>query len=422
MKIKLVALVAIVICLLLVFSFSSCKTTTAEETTAAAEETTAAAEETTAAEQEEVAEEGMDEIDPWIVEVRSGLEPYRLEIPDGFIGPTGKQVTSDSELFLTKAEVKKIQNGKENGEPYTLVIAWHTLASVTDYGAAWRQGILDTCEYLGIKVVGETDADYNTDKQKSDVETLIALKPDLMIAITIDYTTAYEIFKPAVNAGIKISLVSNVPDGFVHGEDYIGVTTYDPNSTGVFQADITADVFGENGRIGNIFWQGTYWPYNYQDRIMRETFKNKYPNLEIVEDVGFMDVADAGNVANAIIQRSPDIDGFFVAWMDPGQYVLTTIKESGKDYKFTVNSINNVAMMSMATDGIIAALVTDCPYFIGVNAAICAAYGLVDKPGPAYAVSPVVKVTKENIREGWFLSTNRPLSEEVEKVLKEQGL
>jgi hypothetical protein len=52
------------------------------------------------------------EIDPWILETRRGLEPYRGTIDPSFKGPDGQTPTWDTELVLTVAEV---QEGKLQG-------------------------------------------------------------------------------------------------------------------------------------------------------------------------------------------------------------------------------------------------------------------------------------------------------------------
>ena len=366
--------------------------------------------------------EDTSQIDPWIVQARQGLDEIRVPIAEGYFGPNDEPVSSDADLFLTIAEAQQIQQGKEDGSPYKLAVAWHSLAGMTEYGAAWQKGIYDVCDYLGIEIVGETDGEYNPEKQKSDVETLIALNPDAIISAPIDLQTASEVFKPAVDAGIKLSLVSNIPEGFVHGVDFVGCSSYDPWAVGVYQAEAVADVFGEEAGIGFIYWEGLYWPANFQEKIMRENLATLYPDIELVEDQGFLDVADAGDIGAAMILRNPDLDGFFVSWMDPGQFVLTAIKESGNYYPMVSNSINRIAMISMATDEILKTTVTDLPYHIGVNSALVAAYGLIEKSGPEFAVSPVLTVTKENIRKGWKLATDLPLPIEVEEVLVEQGL
>ena len=242
-----------------------------------------------------------------------------------------------------------------------------------------------------------------------------------MISAPIDLGTAASVFKPAVDAGIKLSIVSN-PGKLVHGKEFIGCTSYDPYAVGIYQAQAIADTFGDNAKIGFIYWDGLYWPANYQEKIMRETLAERHPSIEIVEDIGFLDVKDAGDIAAAMILRTPDIDGFFVSWMDPGQYVITAIKESGKHYEIVSNSINRVAMISMATDGILAETVTDLPYQIGINCALVAAYGVIGKTGPTFAVSPIIRITKEKIRDGWTMSTDLPIPIEVEEILVKEGL
>ena len=218
-EIQILFTILIVAAVVMTFSFIGCKKEVAVETTAAAE-TTAAVEttavETTVAAETEVAED-MDVIDQWILDSREGYMKYIGDIPPTFKGPNGQTVTwSKDSLVLTKSEVKKIQEGN-----YKVAVAWHIQSG--DYIAAWRQGILDTCEYLNLEIVAETDAGYDPGKQKADVETIVALKPDVIISVPIEPVTSAEAYRPAIDSGIKLALASNQPEGYIKGIDYIGI-------------------------------------------------------------------------------------------------------------------------------------------------------------------------------------------------------
>ena len=176
-------------------------------------------------------EEAADEVDQWIVDVRKGLEKYRGTIV--FQGPQGKEPSWDTELVLTNAEVREIRAGN-----YIAAISWH--GQQGEYTDALGGGIRDGLEHLGIELVAEASADFDPAKQKTDVESMMARKPDVIITLPTDSVTSVATFRPVVDAGTKLVLISNQPDGYVHRKDFVGITTSMPYDQGKFMADAIA--------------------------------------------------------------------------------------------------------------------------------------------------------------------------------------
>ena len=234
MKSKLILVIVISIMMIATMTIAGCAQTEVEETTAA--ETTAAettATETTAA--ETTAAEDMTVIDPKIEELRAGMDKWRTENIK-FDGPGGQKPAWDTELFLTKEEVAKIQEGN-----YKAALARH--GSQGEYTEALYGGCIDYLKYLNFEVTADTSAEFDDAALKSNIETIMATQPDVIIGFPQNTITATEIFKPAVDAGIKLVFVSNLPEGFVHNQDYVGISTSQPYDQGVFMAQ----AIGESG-------------------------------------------------------------------------------------------------------------------------------------------------------------------------------
>ena len=121
----------------------------------------------------------------------SGLFAMSLPVFAGeTVGPGGEKATPTSELKLSDAEVAKLKDGK-----FTAALLWHTSS---DFVNAVTAGAKDEFARLGITVVAQTDAGFDAAKQKSDVETILAKKPNVILALPLDPVTAAEAFKPAV--------------------------------------------------------------------------------------------------------------------------------------------------------------------------------------------------------------------------------
>ena len=127
------------------------------------------------------------------------------------VGPGGEAATPSSEVKLSDAEVAKLKGGK-----YTAALLWHTSS---DFVNAVTSGAKDEFARLGMDVVAQTDAGFDSAKQKNDVETILAKKPSAILALPLDPVTSAEAFKPAIAAGVKIVLLSNKPKDFTQGKD-----------------------------------------------------------------------------------------------------------------------------------------------------------------------------------------------------------
>lgn len=58
------------------------------------------------------------------------------------------------------------------------------------------------------------------------------MKPDILISLVVDPVSGAAAFRPAVEQGSKLVLISNLPSGFEHGKDYAGIVTDDLSQMG----------------------------------------------------------------------------------------------------------------------------------------------------------------------------------------------
>lgn len=392
---------------------TGCKQQVSEETTAI--ETTAA---TTVAETEAettaVETTAGDELDPWVAKVWAEVDQYRLPIDPSYKGPNGETITVDVDsLKITAAEAEKIK-----AMNLKVGLPWHNLTG--DYFTSWQKGTHDACEYFNMEIVAETDAGFDPAKQKSDIESMMPLEPDVLIAAPIDPAIGAEAFRPAVDAGIKLSLVSNVPSGYKKGIDYIGVSTSNSFDYGVFAGETAQDLLDEGDKIGLVIWAADYYETNLIDKIVVNNITNS--DLEVVDNQGFITDEDAYNAASAMILKYPDIKGFYVTYFAPAMSVVAACIDAKRpDIKIITLDYDLPTLLNMAQGGNIQGIVTGAVYLVGVNSVLVAAYGFLGKEGPEYAVCPAMKMTLENMRDVWQLSTHSPLPEEVDKELEKAG-
>ena len=212
-----------------------CKTQ-ATETTAAAETTaapaTTAIAETTAAETTAAETTGdLDQVDPWILEMREGLDQYRGDI--NYKGEYGALPTWDTELVLTLAEIEQIKKGNpETGEPWK--VGYVMDASAGDHTNSLLKGMNDVLTHLGIELIGTVDPQFDPAKERAGVENFLAAGADVVIGAPIDPTASAESFRPVIDAGKKFVIWSNIPKGYEYGKDYVGVSSAMAEDLGSF--------------------------------------------------------------------------------------------------------------------------------------------------------------------------------------------
>jgi ribose transport system substrate-binding protein len=355
-------------------------------------------------------EEDLSSIDPWITEMREGLDSFRGEIT--FKGEQGQTPNWDNEISLTLGEVKKIRTGN-----YT--VAFNPNGWQPDHTDVMVDAIKDVCDHLNMKLVATTDSQNDPTKQISDIETLLALKPDVIITGPIDPVSSAATYRNVVDSGTKLVIWSNVPQGFEHGTDYVGVVTANAQGLGEYPVKILADNIGPNAEIGMLFFDVQFWIVNLIDDIVEKTIKNKYPNLKLVAKAGYTDPYKAFDVASAMILQHPKIEGIYGDWNLAATGAADACVQAGRnDIKITCFGVDRPTLIKILKGENFIGTVSDNPYHLGFNLALLAGYGVIDKPAPEYTIVPSMPITADNMEEVWWLTLRRSLPQEVKEFIK----
>lgn len=315
-------------------------------------------------------------------------------------GPGGEDPTPSSEVTVSDEQIAELQEGD-----YTAALLWHTSSDFTN---AVTAGATDAFEEFGIEVVATTDAGFDSAKQQSDVETVMARNPDVMLSLPLDPVSAAEAFRPAVEAGTELVFLSNVPEGYTHGEDYAGIVTDDLYAMGALAAEELADALGGSGEVGWIFHDADYYVTNQRDNAFKTVIEQDHDDIEIVAEQGIADPARAEEIANAMITQNPDLAGIYVTWAEPAEGVVSALRAAGRDdVKVVTLDLSETLALDMVEGGNVVAMVADEAYELGHTMARVAALGLLGESTPPFVVAPALAVTVDNLVEGWQQSLNR---------------
>jgi ribose transport system substrate-binding protein len=313
-------------------------------------------------------------------------------------GPGGETPTSPSEVTLTADELAQIKAMKA-----TAAIVMHYAGN--DWSSAQVAGLQAQFAEMGIEVVAVTDANFKPEKQVSDIETVMALNPDIIVSIPTDPVATSAAYKAAAAQGIKLVFMDNVPADMVQGKDYVSVVSADNYGNGVAAAHLMAKYVNGEGKIGVIYHEADFFVTRQRYEAFKKTITENYPGIEIVEEQGITGpdfAGDAEKAASAMVTKHADLKGIWAVWDVPAEGVLASARAMGRaDLIITTIDLGLNVAVEIAQDGMVKGLGAQRPYDQGVTEAILAGYGLLGKEAPAYVALYALPVEKSNVLDAW---------------------
>ena len=312
----------------------------------------------------------------------------------GDVGPDGSVPGGLDDVMLTDEEIQQVKDGN-----FRVAICYHQLDNQVNQSKL--QATLDVFKELNIEVVCTTDAQSDANKEVNDLETALALKPDLLLSMPYDVEVTKAAYQQYMDAGIPVVFMENASKDFVAGKDYVGVTNSDSYGNGKDAAVLLADAIGYSGTVAMVYYDADFFTTNERDRGFRDQMAN-YPNIEIVAETGFTSIDVVGTVADGLFAQYPDVDGVYASWDIPAEDVITSARSIGRtDLKVTgVDLGDNSAYMIANQDMYVG---TACPKAVEtgkIEAYVCAAT-LIGKEVPTYLCSSSQPVCYDNVLEAY---------------------
>lgn len=321
--------------------------------------------------------------------VAAGEEPS-LE----FTGPNGEVPVPSTELSLSEEEKQQVRDGD-----YTAAFVWHENSAFIQ---AVETGVTETFDDLGIEVIASTAAEFDAAQQAANVETVLAQSPDIIVTIAVDPTTAAEAFRPAVEQGVHIVVLTTPPAGYTSGEEMVGIVTGELTAYGKGAAEMLGEALGGQGQVGWIFHDADFWFTNQRDQAFKDWLGYLHPEIEVVAEAGFSDPARTEDIASAMLTQNPDLNGIYVAWATAADGVLAALRAAGNsDVAVVTNDLDQNMALDMIQGGNIAGVVANAAVATGNDLGTMAAYGILGKDAPEMAVTAPVPTTSDNLEEGW---------------------
>jgi ribose transport system substrate-binding protein len=324
-------------------------------------------------------------------------------------GPHGETATPPGDVSLSPSEVAKVQ-----AKHATAAIVMHEPA---DWSTAQVAGLKNEFGKLGIKVLAVTDANFKPDKQVSDLQTVEALHPDIIVSIPVDPVAEASAYQAAARQGIHLVFMDNVPNGMTAGKDYVSVVSADNYGNGVAAAHEMAIALGGKGEIATVYYNADFFVTNQRWHGFTDTIKKDYPDIKIVEQKGIVGPDFAGNAqaaTNAILAQHPTINGVWANWSQLADGVLAAARSAGRtNLIISTEDLDKDMALSLAQNGMIKGLGAQVPFDQGVTEAMLGGYSLIGKKAPAYVALHALPVSHSNVLQAWQEVFHQPPTSEL---------
>ncbi|WP_051710918.1 substrate-binding domain-containing protein [Andreprevotia chitinilytica] len=326
------------------------------------------------------------------------------------LGPNGETPTPYTQVTLSSQDTAALKS-----KGFKAAILMHTSS---DFSSALTAGAKKVFDELNIQVVAVTDAEMDPKKQRTDLETVLALKPDLIISLVIDPVSGAAAFRQAADKGVKLVFISNAPQGFKVGQDYAGIVTDDLFGMGRAAAEMLASSINNKGDVAVMFHAANYYVTNQRDQAVK-TVLSKYPGIKVVTSKGIANPNDGEMIASAILTQNPSVKAIYAPWDAIAEGVTAAARAAGrKDLKVITMDLGAANALDMVKGGNVAGIVSDLPYDMGQTLARMGALSLLKKPTPPFVTVDAIKVTPANLVDQWQKALYRKPPEAVVKALQ----
>ncbi len=325
-------------------------------------------------------------------------------------GPNGNSAVSYKEINISNDQKDQIR--KKN---LKAVLLLHTSSDFTN---SIKLGVQESFKNLGIDLVLTTDAGFDSNKQRMDIETAMVLNPDIIITLILDPVSGAVALRPAIEKGIKIVLISNLPKDFKHLKDYASIVTDDLFGMGEAVAQMMNTQLKGKGNVALMYHDANYYVTNQRDQAVKSVLIKEYPSINIITSKGIANPSDAEAIAGAIITQNPNVNAIYAPWDSIAEGVVAAARSANRrDIKIYTMDLGEINALDMAKGRNISGIIADLPYELGETVAKVGALNVINIKTPPFITVPAIKISKDNLEEAWKESLKRDLPKSVKRAL-----
>ncbi len=308
------------------------------------------------------------------------------------VGPNGEAPSTADSVDLSAKEIGDLRD-----KEYTVTILFHHLK--TAWTQLQRRGLEERFADLGITIDGVYGAEFDAGHQVDHLKQIATSDTDALVSIPVDTAATAAAYRAVADAGIRIVFMDNVPDGFIHGDEYSGCVSSDNEGVGMVAGRFLREFVGE-GSVGMINFDAPFYVTDQRERGARSVLE-KADRIDIVAENGFTDPDNVSGIAEAMVNDHPELDGLFVSWSDPPcVQTATSLTSAGvDDLVLTTTGLSTETVEIIGNGGLIKATGAQFPYQQGIIEANMVGKALLGKRTPPYIASGSLPVYRGNLEE-----------------------
>ena len=324
----------------------------------------------------------------------------------------GVKPTAYEEFGWTDDQITSI---KDAG--LTVGLVMHTGGE--SFSNAVISGVTKAAEELGVEIVAQTDAQWDAAQQSTNLESVLAKNPDIVILCQIDVEAMTDQLKEAAANVTKFVFFDNINASLTE-DDYVSLVTTDTYAAGVECAKDMAAELGGSGRIAMFTWSAPNLGNRARSQGFRDYIETNFPEIEIVTEEFYDDASDCAALADAVFAKYPDLDGAFGQWDIPLEGVISSAQgnDIGEEFVGTCVDLGYNVARIMAEDGMCKGIGAQQPYKDGYYSLYAGALACVGEEVPKMILIDPVNVTKANLEESWPIIYDEPLPDDIQSLLK----
>ena len=327
-------------------------------------------------------------------------------------GPFGEKGADINILSLTEKEMDICRMKR-----YTAVIVYHYIGA--SFMKLHEQGVRDVFDRIGITVIAVMGCQMDFSMQKKQIESLLMLEPDIMIAFPVNHTLTQEVFEEVIRTKTRLIFMGHVPDRF-EGSGYVSCINVNERSNGRNIGRGLGDylLLNHKKNIGIIRYGHQFYTTNQRDLAVEQILREEYPELRICATEVFS--KDEYEKTKELLMWHPEIDGIYVSWEGPAVKVLEALHDINReDIAVATSDLDFSVALDMAKGGCIKVLSAQQPFEEGQAAALCAANDLLGKTVPSFIAVEPVFITIENLIKSWNTIYKTKAPKEIVQALQE---
>ncbi|WEK54847.1 MAG: substrate-binding domain-containing protein [Candidatus Cohnella colombiensis] len=243
-------------------------------------------------------------------------------------------------------------------EKYVMV----TFQSGLDYWRSIMKGFEDAAQILNVSVDFRGATQYDASEEITVLEQVIAKKPAGIAVTAINPDALIGTINKAIEAGIPIVLFdSDAPNSMAYS--FLGTDNY---SAGAQAAREFGRLLVGKGKAA-IVTQPNQLNHEERTKGFKETISKEFPNIEIVQIAdGKGNVQESEKIAESILRKYPDIDGFFATQANGGVGIGQALKKLGlAGKKVVIGFDTDKGTLDLVKDGTINATLAQGTWNMG---------------------------------------------------------